>query len=554
MFNRNSENFLHAVRPDQLDKPESVQQKQPVRVEFNRANTHLLGLLLFTISILLLIWAWFTELNEIVEAQGQLEPDEQVQPIRAAFDSKVKSVRVHAGARVKKGEILLTLDAKTYRAELDKDQHELKIAEQELDNHQKAYNILTAYLQDVRTLPPDLSSVLPVAKAIGDVYAARQQLDRALHDTNRDANSARGSLVPEFGALQTQHQSISEQKSLKERALIERGKQFKLEEQKAIDKIAGIQAQIELQNTEVTQKQLSLDGTKKQLEAYERVFRTGGSSKTECLDAKMRVEDRQKDLTMTQARLIELEGQLETAKHELDELQSRNSMQIAQMQGGLGEISASSAQVTTRMRSQQKLLSQAQTHYRVALQAAGSTRVNETNEITNLKKQIEQLTASSRAEAHIFEKGEVRSPVDGTVALFNLQGPGEVVQREQHLLTIVPSKENLIACLHVPNEDVPFIHDHDVVKLQFPAYPYQQYGTISARITTIDIFPSMEKEYANTYRVVLKPMQDWIVCRSRKISLRKGLQVQAQLVLRKRRLLITILAPLLKAQYSHFKA
>ncbi|MBX9689896.1 MAG: HlyD family efflux transporter periplasmic adaptor subunit [Candidatus Obscuribacterales bacterium] len=545
---------LYALPLNKLQSQEQlVESSNPVRVEFNREHQRYVNWLLLFTALILLLWSWFTELDEIAQAPGQLIPAEEVQPIRAPFDSKIEEIYVKAGDSVKKGDLLLRLDAKTFRAELDKYEHELKIAERELERHEHAYNVLSSFLDNSRFLSSDLSSVTEVARAMGELYGAQQKLERAELDMKLNA-PADLKKTPEVAALKLQHKSIVEQGRLKEFALSERRRQFALDEAKLIRKVSSLEKQIELQNLAVKERRYSLECTQKQLAAYEEAFKSGASSKTECLDAKMRVEDMQRYLTVAEAKSRELEGQLEASKHELAQLQSRNSMQISQMEAGVGDITATEAQVNSRLRSAERNLNEARAAYHVALRAARSTQSNEQNEVSNLKKQIEQLKASVSSEEHSFQKGELRSPVEGNIALLNLQGRGEVVQHGQDLLTIVPAEEELLACLHVPNEEIAFVHKGELVKMQFPAYPYQQYGTISGVVTLIDEFPTQNKEFATSYKVFLKPQRDWILCRGRKIALRKGLEVEAQLVLRKKRLLISILAPLLKLQYSHFKA
>lgn len=544
---------LHAVEPGKLDSDDDIgTSRQPVRVEFMLGTRKTLLWLLLTIVVLLIAWSWFTELSEIAQAPGQLMPAEEVQPIRAPFDSKIEAVYVRAGDKVKKGDLLLKLDAKTYMIELEKYRNDLKIALEELNRHEHAYQILTDYMKDGRIPSTHLSGVTEVAQAIGELYAAKQKLSRA--ELDMKLSSPHGSSVPEFGALKSQHQSVTEQRKLKETALNERRQQFLLEEQTLIGKIDTLAHQVELQALAVQERRDSWEISRKQLAAYEKVLKSGASSQTEVLDARMRVEDRQKDLTMAEAKQRELEGLLVTSKHELVELQARNSMQVTQMQAGLGDISASTAQISTRMRGAQRALSEAQANYHVALRAVGATYTNEQTEIKNLRGQVEQLQASISSEERSFIKGELRSPVDGDIALVKFQGAGEVVQHGQDLLTLVPSHEKLVVCLYVPNEQVAFLHKGQAVKLQFPAYPYQQYGTITAVVTMINEFPSEDKEHASTYKVILEPQRNWIRCRGRKIALRQGLAVEAQLVLRKRRVLIGLLAPLLELQYAHFKA
>ncbi len=545
---------LQAVQPDRLSFDELQSESgNPARVEFDLGHRRNLFLLLVLILLLLITWSWFTELDQIAQAPGQLIPSEQIQPIRAVYNSRILKVLVKPGDRVKRGDLLIRLDTKTFAAELEKYRSELKIAERELERHEHAFQVLNNFMQNPELMPADQSSVTAVAKALGDHYSSLQRLKRAERDMRKD-NFPDLKKTSEFAALRSQHQSINEQLRLKQLSLAERRKHFLLEEEKVSRKVEMLEKEQDLQKTAVEQRQFSLECTQKQLAAYEKVFASGASSKTECLDARMRVEDRQKDLTTAETKAREIAGQLESARHELAQLRSRNSMQGSQLEASVFDIAASEAQVSSRMRTAERNLSDAQTNYQVALRATRSTFENEQAEIARLKKEMEQLIASISAEEHIYHKGELCSPVDGTVALLHLHGDGEVVQQGQDLLTIVPSKQELLVCLHVPNEQIAFIHKNDKIKLQFPAYPYQQYGTVSARVKIVDEFPSQEKDYASTYRVLLEPLRNWILCRGRKISLRKGLEVEAQIVMRKRRLLVVLLAPLLKLQYVHFKA
>lgn len=553
MNRQDNESNLLAIAPDKLGSSDSLSKDRAVaRVEFDNGLGRKIIIMTLLLIVGLLIWSWFTELEEIAKAPGQLIPAEEVQPIRAPFDSKVLSISVKAGDSVKCGQTLLELDTKTYRAELERYKHELSDAEQQLTRHQHALQALTKYLKDTHALSPDHSSITVVSRAIGDVYAAQQRLDRALLDMKMTKLAK--SNMPEASVLVSQQQHISEQRRLKEQALEERRKQFQVEQDSLEGQIATLTRQIALQKASVEQRRYSLECAQKQLAAYEKAFTTGASSKTECLDATMRVEDRKHELTVAEAKQREYEGQLATTMHELAQLQSKNSIQSSQLKAGVSEIAASEAEVNMRLRSSERNLSDAQTAFQVALRGAQSTQASENVEISNLSKQIEQLKASIASEDHTLLKGSLKAPVDGKVALLHVQGSGEVVQYGQDLLTIVPTQEKLVACLHVPNDQIAFLNQNEQVKMQFPAYPHTQYGTIPGVIKLIDKFPSQEKEYAGSFKVLLTPERNWIFCRGKKIPLRKGLQVEAEMVLRRKRLLISILEPLLKLQYTHFKA
>jgi multidrug efflux pump subunit AcrA (membrane-fusion protein) len=374
---------LLAVAPDKLGSSEIPSTDKAVeRVEFNNELGHKITIMTLLLVVGMLIWSWFTELEEIAQAPGQLIPSEEVQPIRAPFDSKVLSISIKSGDSVKQGQTLMELDTKAYRAELEKYKHELSDADQQLARHQHALQALTNYLKDTHALSPDHSSVTAVSRAIGDVYAAQQRLDRALLDMKMTKLAK--SNITEAAVLVSQQKHITEQRRFKEQALEQRRKQFQIEQDSLESQTATLTRQISLQKASVEQRRYSLECAQKQLAAYEKAFTTGASSKTECLDAKMRVEDRKHELTVAEAKQREFEGQLATTMHELAQLQSKNSIQSSQLKAGVSEIAASEAEVNMRLRSSERNLSDAQTAFQVALRGAQSTQASETIEISNL--------------------------------------------------------------------------------------------------------------------------------------------------------------------------
>ncbi|QEK12908.1 biotin/lipoyl-binding protein [Crassaminicella thermophila] len=66
------------------------------------------------ISILLigLIWSYFGEIDVVVKAQGVVRPNKRISTINNMINGKVKEVYIEEGKKVKKGEILYTIDYK----------------------------------------------------------------------------------------------------------------------------------------------------------------------------------------------------------------------------------------------------------------------------------------------------------------------------------------------------------------------------------------------------------------------------------------------------------
>ena len=552
--NKNSEDALHAVEPSNLShQPLPLDTRDKVvRVEFNHRWRQTIIIIVTAMCALLLGWSWFTEIDDIAQAPGRLIPDSAVQPIKVPFDSKVESVTAIEGKHVKKGDLLLTLDPINSTAELENDKQQLAIAQRELKRHEHAHRVISDYLKDPSRLPADLSGVSDVAQTMVQLYSAIQELHRA--EADMKTASATEYNAPEMSSLTQQQKSYVDKKKFKEDALTSRTEQFASQERELVEKTATLKSQVEMQKLAVEQLKETLQGAQQQLAAYEQVFKTGASSKTECLNARIKVEDKHRQLLAGEGQYRQLQGDLVTTEHELDELTASHQMSQSRMKAELKDIAASGINVNMKMREAERASLDARTAQRVGVRAAQSAEANERSEINIHGEEVDKLQAEIEAQQRIVNHYQIKAPTDGLVALMHVQGPGQVVQRGEDLMTIVPAGEALRAEIFVPNEDVPFLHVGEKVKLQFPAYPYQQYGTVAGVVQRIDAFPCNDKAHSSSYRTMVKLERTWIVCRGQKIMLKKGLTTQADLVLRKRQLLVMQLAELLKLRYVHFKS
>jgi HlyD family secretion protein len=77
---------------------------------------------------------------------------------------------------------------------------------------------------------------------------------------------------------------------------------------------------------------------------------------------------------------------------------------------------------------------------------------------------------------------ELRAPQDGIVKDVATTTAGSVVQPGMVLLTLVPDGENLLAEVHVRNEDVGFVSVDQSVMLKVAAYPFQRYGLLQGKV------------------------------------------------------------------------
>ena len=60
------------------------------------------------------IWIYFTEIDEIIRAEGAVEPAGQVRTVSSRFTGIVRNVNVKVGDRVKSNEVVIVLNKSKY--------------------------------------------------------------------------------------------------------------------------------------------------------------------------------------------------------------------------------------------------------------------------------------------------------------------------------------------------------------------------------------------------------------------------------------------------------
>jgi len=106
-------NRPHAARPIPPEMLDYAPAVLAARRRKGRGSFRLLLLALCATFFLLLVWAAFAELDEIVAGMGQVVPSQRVQHIQNLEGGILRELLVHEGQRVERDEILLRIDNET---------------------------------------------------------------------------------------------------------------------------------------------------------------------------------------------------------------------------------------------------------------------------------------------------------------------------------------------------------------------------------------------------------------------------------------------------------
>lgn len=177
------------------------------------------------------------------------------------------------------------------------------------------------------------------------------------------------------------------------------------------------------------------------------------------------------------------------------------------------------------------------------------TRAQAERNIASVESEISQL-----AGEHAWT---VAAPVDGTVASINAVA-GQAVVAGTPLLTIVPSASKLRVRLFAPSKALGFVHVGAAVRLRLDAFPFQKFGTVLGRVVAVADAPTPANELvSNTtlmpratgssepvFAILVELEHDTLQAYGREERLRPGLQLDADVILDRRRLVEWLLEPL----------
>jgi membrane fusion protein len=165
--------------------------------------------------------------------------------------------------------------------------------------------------------------------------------------------------------------------------------------------------------------------------------------------------------------------------------------------------------------------------------------------------------AQQSAENEARQRIVVRAPQDGVVSAV-LAGPGQTVTPAVALASLLPADARLQAHLFAPSSAVGFVRAHQAVQLRYQAFPYQKFGHQAGEVLQVSRSPLQASELTGlslpgTANVNLEPLYRITVALDRQSvaaygqtqALSPGMQLEADVLLDRRRLIEWLFEPVL---------
>jgi len=177
-------------------------------------------------------------------------------------------------------------------------------------------------------------------------------------------------------------------------------------------------------------------------------------------------------------------------------------------------------------------------------------------ELASIDRRYNEL-GQELAEAESLRQFVVSSPQAGTITSMNVKLGGSV-NPALTLLSIIPKGSNLEAQLFVPTSAIGFVKPGQEVFMRYRAFPYQKFGHYKGIISTVSrstltpgvVSPQVRSvsqiDTANEglYSITVKLPSQSALAYGEEIALQPGMQLDADILIERRRLIEWVLDPL----------
>ena len=492
------------------------------------------------VTVFAIAWAAIAKIEQVVPAQGQIQPLGKIQEIQVPTNGVVEKVAVEEGQRVEKGDLLLVLDSTASTSQLDS----LTKIRQSLSQENKFYRALlndeikadnideTIAKLDIPREIAYLTRNRAELKAENDMFQAQLGSNQVALNAEQQARlrSSQAELRSRVAAAKLEVQQLEKQLNQN---------QVQLKDNR--DQLASakeVLAEIKQRNQEaIAQAEESLRIERETLQSIEPLVAEGALSKLQSDRQRQEVNDRYASIVEQRASgQIEYnrqQQQITTLQAEIQRLleeEQRLRLDIAQSREELLNTTAfSEKDILDKIAENRKRLSEI------------DSQLNKT--IVENDKRIAETASQISSAEQTLKYQTINAPVSGEI--FDLRAyPGYVPpagQAAQPVLQIVPD-DDLVAEVFITPEDIGFVNKGMKTDVRVSAFPYSEYGDVKGKVSFISKSALEPEPPYDFFRYVAKIELDqpYIMINGKKTPLQSGMSVQANIKVRENRTVLSL--------------
>lgn len=304
--------------------------------------------------------------------------------------------------------------------------------------------------------------------------------------------------------------------------------------------IAQAEAKIQSQATAITQAenraatgqmvlaelQKDLSSQRERLVRFEYLANEGALAKEQVFQAQQQLSDRQRTMTQQLGEIQQSQTESQRMRAELQQVVAESRRLRAELNRKYAE--ANNAQLQSQQAIQQLMVQKTQLQAKIQ---------QNQKQLVQAKTELNQLT--------------LRAPADGYISTLNIRRAGEVAQAGQEIVEIAPQGAPLILSAALPTREAGLVKVGDRTQIKFDAYPYQDYGVMSGKVTAISPDIKSDEKLGAVYRVEIALDRNSVTKDQQTIPLRAGQTATAEIIVRHRRIADVLLDPIRKLQETN---
>jgi hemolysin D len=163
---------------------------------------------------------------------------------------------------------------------------------------------------------------------------------------------------------------------------------------------------------------------------------------------------------------------------------------------------------------------------------------------TQLRAEISQIQSNLQMAQQRLSRRFIYAPISGTVSSVQVKNVGEVIQPGQTIAELALQKAPLVLEAQLPNREAGFARVGMPVHIKIDAYPYQEFGMIPGQVQSISPDAQTDPKLGEVYKLKIKLDRSYILSSERLIPLKVGQTANAEIVIRKRRIISFVFDPI----------
>ncbi|MEI7473880.1 MAG: HlyD family type I secretion periplasmic adaptor subunit [bacterium] len=167
-------------------------------------------------------------------------------------------------------------------------------------------------------------------------------------------------------------------------------------------------------------------------------------------------------------------------------------------------------------------------------------------ELSDKQKNSTDLISQIKEATYKNTKQRIISPVDGYINTLSVHTVGGVVTSAEKLMSIVPINTPLVIKATAENRDIGFIHEGMPVALKIDTFDFQKYGILKGKVKSISEDSIQDPKAGLIYEVYITPIDKSLMVESKKVYLKTGMSLSAEIKVGKRRIIEFFIYPLIK--------